>query len=152
MTRPCAQIASVLDEVDTLAFYPACSSFLDGSNPDVRVIVEGDFASQNPLELGAALAIPFGAAGWLSLLLHTIAIETYVSIHNCMNALVMRQQADYPTVQLRLTPIESDRLRQVSYERQLERGSTRPGYAGLTVERFGDARPYVPLRANEEKE
>ena len=45
----------------------------------MRVIVKGDFASDNSIELGASLAIPFGAAGWLALLLHTIAIETYVS-------------------------------------------------------------------------
>lgn len=31
------------------------------------------------MELSAALAIPFGTAGWLALLLHTIAIEVYVS-------------------------------------------------------------------------
>lgn len=46
--------------------------------------------------------------------------------------------------QLRLTPKESNRLRQVSYERQLERGMSRPGYAGLTAERFGDAEPFHP--------
>jgi hypothetical protein len=46
--------------------------------------------------------------------------------------------------QLRLTPKESDRLRQVSYERQLARGFKRPGYAGLVAERFGDAEPFVP--------
>jgi hypothetical protein len=46
--------------------------------------------------------------------------------------------------QLRLTPKESNRLRHVSYERQLERGMSRPGYAGLTVERFGDAEPFQP--------
>jgi hypothetical protein len=43
-----------------------------------------------------------------------------------------------------MTPAESTRLRQVSYERQLARGSTRPGYAGLVAERFGDAAPYEP--------
>jgi hypothetical protein len=43
-----------------------------------------------------------------------------------------------------MTPAESNRLRQVSYERQLARGSTRPGYAGLVAERFGDAAPYEP--------
>lgn len=45
-------------------------------------------------------------------------------------------------LQLRLTPKESDRLRQVSYERQLEKGMSRPGYAGLVPERFGDAEPF----------
>lgn len=45
-----------------------------------------------------------------------------------------------------MTPAESTRLRQVSYERQLARGSTRPGYAGLVAEHFGDADPFEPRR------
>lgn len=52
--------------------------------------------------------------------------------------------------QLRLTPKESNRLRQVSYERQLERGMSRPGYAGLVPERFGDAEPFQPASRKEE--
>lgn len=56
-------------------------------------------------------------------------------------------------LQLRLTPKESNRLRQVSYERQLERGMSRPGYAGLTVERFGDTEPFQPaVKIAEEQE
>ncbi|KAK3070196.1 hypothetical protein LTR53_010891 [Teratosphaeriaceae sp. CCFEE 6253] len=121
-TRPCAQINSALGRSGTLAFYPACGSYFDGTSPDKRVIVSPDFESDNPIELSAALAVPFGTAGLTALVLHTIAVELY----------------------LRLTPAESDRLRQVSYERQLERGFKRPGYAALTVERFGDAAPFQP--------
>lgn len=40
------------------------------------------------------------------------------------------------TIKLQLTPGESRRLRQVSYQRQLEAGM--PGKAGLTAERLGD--------------
>ena len=55
--------------------------------------------------------------------------------------------------QLRLTPKESNRLRQVSYERQLERGMSRPGCAGLVAERFGDAEPFRPVtNITEERE
>ncbi|TKA48917.1 hypothetical protein B0A54_00993 [Friedmanniomyces endolithicus] len=43
-----------------------------------------------------------------------------------------------------MTPIESERLRQVSYERQLARRSKRPGYAGLVAEHYGDSKPFVP--------
>ena len=50
-----------------------------------------------------------------------------------------------------MTPAESDRLRQVSYERQLERGFKNPGAAGLTAERFGDANPYQPLQQSEHR-
>jgi hypothetical protein len=45
--------------------------------------------------------------------------------------------------QLRLTPRETQRLRQVSYEKQLEAGMKNPGSAGLTAERFGDADPWI---------
>jgi hypothetical protein len=45
--------------------------------------------------------------------------------------------------QLKLTPRETQRLRQVSYEKQLEAGMKNPGSAGLTVERFGDADPWI---------
>ncbi|THY71254.1 hypothetical protein D6C94_07795 [Aureobasidium pullulans] len=121
-TRPCAQIEFALGRNDTLAAYPGCADYFNGKSPDLPVVVTVDFSSDNAMELSAALAIPFGTAGWLALLLHTIAIEVY----------------------LRLTPKESNRLRQVSYERQLERGSSRPGYAGLVPERFGDAAPFQP--------
>ncbi|THV89994.1 hypothetical protein D6D26_09574 [Aureobasidium pullulans] len=121
-TRPCAQIEFALGRNDTLAAYPGCANYFNGKSPDLPVVVTVDFSSDNAMELSAALAVPFGTAGWLALLLHTIAIEVY----------------------LRLTPKESNRLRQVSYERQLERGFSRPGYAGLVPERFGDAAPFQP--------
>lgn len=79
-TRPCAQIASVLGHEDTLAAYPGCINYLNGTEPDLHVVVTADFASSNSVELSAALAISFGTAGWLTLLLHTIAIELYVSL------------------------------------------------------------------------
>jgi hypothetical protein len=78
-TRPCSQIAFVLGQDGTVADYPQCSQYFDESDPTERVIVTADFASNNPVELAASLAVPFGTAGWLALLLHTIAIELYVS-------------------------------------------------------------------------
>jgi hypothetical protein len=32
------------------------------------------------MQISTALAIPFGTAGWIAIVLHTIAIELYVSI------------------------------------------------------------------------
>ncbi|KAG9605835.1 hypothetical protein KCU77_g583, partial [Aureobasidium melanogenum] len=78
--RPCAQIAFALGQSKTLVAYPQCAEYFNGNAPNLPVIVTADFASDNSMELSAALGIPFGAAGWLSLLLHTIAIETYVSM------------------------------------------------------------------------
>jgi len=45
---------------------------------------------------------------------------------------------------LHLTPREAERLRNVSYQRQVEAGMRNPGNAGLTAERLGDAMPFVP--------
>ena len=72
-------------------------------------------------EIGASLEISFGAAGWLALVLHAVGVEIY----------------------LRLTPRENERLRKVSYQRQLEAGFRSPGSAGLVKERLGDAEPWV---------
>lgn len=58
---------------------------------------------------------------WLALMLHAIGIEIY----------------------LRLTPRETERLREVSYQRQLEAGMRRPGSAGLTADRLGDAEKWT---------
>lgn len=89
-------------------------------------VVRADFApvsgTGSGVTVGAALETNFGAAGLLALVLHAIGVEIY----------------------LRLTPREGERLRQVSYERQLERGFANPGSAGLVVEKLGDADPWVP--------
>jgi len=77
-TRPCAQIASVLGPGGTLKYYPSCNAFFDGSSPNKRVMVFADFGSENPIELVTAMSIPFGAAGWMALVLHTVAMEIYV--------------------------------------------------------------------------
>lgn len=68
-------------------------------------------------EIGAALRIGFGMAMWISIFLHGFGAEVYLA----------------------LTPRESQRLRVVSYEKQLEAGMKNPGSAGLVVEKFGDA-------------
>jgi hypothetical protein len=77
-TYPCIQINSVLGERGTLALYPGCITYYDGSNLDQRVVVSPDFESENPLEIAAALGISFGTAGWLALWIHAIIVEVYV--------------------------------------------------------------------------
>ena len=103
--------------------YPECI----GADARHHVVVHADFAGGNTEEIGASLRVSFGMALWMALLLHAVGVEIY----------------------LRLTPRESERLRQVSYERQLEAGSTAPGSAGLVVERFGDADAWRPASAGE---
>lgn len=46
--------------------------------------------------------------------------------------------------QLHLTPAEAERLRNVSYQRQLEAGMKHPGRAGLTADSIGDSPLWVP--------
>ena len=59
---------------------------------------------------------------WMCLFIHVVGVELY----------------------LRLTPRESERLRRVSYEKQLEAGYLNPGSSGLVVERWGDADAWTP--------
>lgn len=47
-------------------------------------------------------------------------------------------------LQLHLTPVEAERLRNISYQRQLEAGMKRPGRAGLTADSIGDSPLWVP--------
>ena len=79
--RPCDQINFAIGEKQTLKAYPECSKFFDGSNPEQQAIVTADFDGSNSMEISTALAVPFGTAGWLALVLHTIAIELYVGLH-----------------------------------------------------------------------
>ena len=101
--------------------YPACDPANAQFATDGHVAVKGDI-NGNVASIMAALAQNFGMAGYLALILHAAGVEIY----------------------LKLTPREGERLRQVSYERQLERGFANPGSAGLVIEKFGDAEPWVP--------
>ncbi|KAF7192133.1 hypothetical protein HII31_06519 [Pseudocercospora fuligena] len=121
-TRRCAQIASVVRPNGAVALDPICEAWRNGSASEQGAIVEANYPGGHTLEISAALGITFGAAGWLAFWLHANAVEVY----------------------LRLTPAESDRLRQISYERQLKRGWKTAGYSGLVAERFGDANPFRP--------
>ena len=107
---------------DLYQFYPQCTGFTVPTN-DPEVIVQATFANGQAEQIGASLHLSFGAALWLALFLHAVGVEIYLS----------------------LTPRESNRLRQASYERQMERGFANPGSAGLTVDRWGDAEPWKPM-------
>lgn len=117
--RPCAQINFLFGRDYTLQLYPGCLPYYQGKNPDQEVVVTANFDSTtNPMEIGAALGVSFGAAGWLAFWIHAIAIEVYVSCSGSTFDVIIAHDC----LQLRLTPAEAERLRQVSYERQLARG------------------------------
>ncbi|TDZ62089.1 hypothetical protein CTRI78_v003845 [Colletotrichum trifolii] len=122
--RPCDQIDFMIEDVNrTLELYPACAAFFSGENPAQQALVHADFANPTSVaEVSVAIGMPFGMAFWLALAIHAIGVETY----------------------LRLTPAEAERLRNVSYKRQLEAGLNPAGRAGITVDRIGDSCKWQP--------
>ena len=126
-TMLCGEISSLYDDDarqnNVTARYPQCGG-LPGSTNATRVIVQSRFANGQPEQIGASLRVSFGMALWMALVLHLVGVEIY----------------------LNLTPREGTRLRQVSYERQMEKGLKPFGSAGLTVDRWGDAEAWKPVR------
>ncbi|ROT42962.1 hypothetical protein SODALDRAFT_288677 [Sodiomyces alkalinus F11] len=102
--------------------YPDC--FLPDGSLDrwKRVAVSAQENPERLEQLGAGVVITFGTMLWICLFLHVIGVEVY----------------------LRMTPRESERLRRVSYEKQLEAGYRNPGSAGLVLDRWADADPWTP--------
>ncbi|KAJ6437283.1 microtubule associated protein [Purpureocillium lavendulum] len=115
--KPCDLLATFYNSTSALeAKYPMCAS------PGAWAAVKADAASDAKEARSASLNMTFGMGLWLALALHAIGIEFY----------------------LQLTPAESERLRNVSYQRQLEAGHKNPGRSGLTADRIGDAALWVP--------
>lgn len=103
--------------------YPGCAPGNLQFTTDGYVAVKANLGSDKGQSM-AAFGVSFSAAGMLAIVFHAVGVEIY----------------------LKLTPREAERLRQVSYERQMERGFRNPGNAGLVIEKFGDADPWVPQR------
>ncbi|GAP90552.1 hypothetical protein SAMD00023353_5000400 [Rosellinia necatrix] len=123
LAQPCDKINfAVGGQNATMELYPECAPFFSGANPDQQAVVDANYYGNNAMEVGAAFNVVFGPAAWIALALHVIGAELY----------------------LRLTPAEHDRLRNVSYQRQLEAGMKNPGRAGLTADRLGDASKWTP--------
>ncbi|KAJ6783308.1 hypothetical protein PWT90_02543 [Aphanocladium album] len=112
----CGKLATFYDNATALvASHPVCS------DPTAWSMAEANF-SGDVENIAASLSLTFGTAVWLALALHAIGVEVY----------------------LNLTPAESERLRKISYQRQLEAGFSKPGRAGLTADRLGDAVQWAP--------
>ncbi|KAH6721658.1 hypothetical protein BKA61DRAFT_538299 [Leptodontidium sp. MPI-SDFR-AT-0119] len=133
-TRPCGELAYIQTGNSDLenqppSFaqrYPQCIN----ASENTPVPINASMTDGDAENVGVALGMSFGMAIWLALFLHAVGVEVY----------------------LNLTPREGERLRMVSYERQLERGFANPGSAGLVVERWGDAREWVPVDRRERVE
>ncbi|KAL2758752.1 hypothetical protein ACRALDRAFT_1080449 [Sodiomyces alcalophilus JCM 7366] len=105
-----------------LSLYPECADYYSGLDPQRHVAVMANIESESISEISAGFNTVASGVSWLALAIHAILAELY----------------------LHLTPKESERLRCVSYQRQLEAGFKNPGNAGLTVQRLGDAEPWLP--------
>ena len=111
--------ATAIDPAAELGrIYSTCAG--QATNVSAVALVRANMSGGAP-GAGAALNAVFGMAAWLALALHAIGVEIY----------------------LHLTPREAERLRKVSYQRQLEAGFKHPGSAGLVVQRLGDADEWV---------
>jgi hypothetical protein len=104
-----------------VSLYPQCAN----SGPNTNTIVNAYFNAGTE-RIGAALDLSFGMAIWLSLLMHLVGVEIY----------------------LNLTGAEGERLRNVSFERQLEAGMENPGSAGLTSDRWDGMAVWQPARSS----
>jgi hypothetical protein len=126
----CAKIESALPVKAMLVpKYPACAAYAKGTDPSGHAMVLAKLGGATGVNAGAALNMTFGMALWLSTCIHAIGVEIY----------------------LHLTPKEAQRLRNVSYQRQLEAGMRNPGSAGLTTDRLGDADQWVPEQAAKDR-
>ncbi|KAI4222211.1 MAG: hypothetical protein L6R36_006311 [Xanthoria steineri] len=124
---PCEKISFIFedDQAGFQEFFPAC--FAPNGTNNGWVAVEASFDGSGAT-VAASLGLCFGTAGWLALAMHAIGVEIY----------------------LRLTPREGNRLRNVSYQRQMEAGFRHPGSAGLTSDRWGDADVWQPANPTTE--
>ena len=131
------ELSSNVNQSALWSVFPACNPSTPGFNNFTMVKgVYGSYAAAVNIANGGAVAVGaaaetavamgqlFGPAGWIAFFMHLVGVEIY----------------------LKLTPKENERLKQVSYERQLERGYKNPGMAGLTAERFGDSEPFMPKK------
>ncbi len=125
-TRPCYVVDYMYSHNQTAVElrYPACAAYYSGNNTEQYVPTHANMLI-GPEGAAASFNVSFGAAGWLALFLHIVGAEIY----------------------LHLTPREAERLRRVSYQRQLEAGYKNPGNAGLTVQVVGDAEAWTPPQA-----
>jgi hypothetical protein len=122
----CGELGSIHGFGYLAETYPGCVVNSTIQQSDLR-IVHADMSSDLDEETGASLRVSFAMAIWLAFFLHAVGVEVYLA----------------------LTPREAQRLRMVSYERQLEAGMSNPGSAGMVVERFGDADLWKPLKGDE---
>jgi len=120
-----------LPEEYLAALYPSCLPEANG--PGFVAVQAALGGTSGPEMIGSAHRWSFSGTLFWGMWIHAIAVEIYI----------------------RLTPGEDNRLREYSYQRQLEAGNTKnPGNAGTTRDRLGDAGnyPFEPKSQNSRPE
>jgi len=80
----CAKIESTLGNKSMLVSkYPACAAYANGTNPNELAIVQANLNGGTGANAGVALNMSFGMALWLSVAIHAIGVEIYVSCRHC---------------------------------------------------------------------
>ncbi|KAL2021729.1 hypothetical protein VTK56DRAFT_6672 [Thermocarpiscus australiensis] len=119
---PCAKVEYFMGSANrTLRLYPDCEAYFAQQDLNRVVLVPASMQGDRSNAM-AVLSMSFGVSFWLAFFLHAVGVEIY----------------------LHLTPAEAERLRNVSYQRQMEAGVKNPGRAGLTADRIGDAALWMP--------
>ena len=62
----------------TELFYPECAAWYSGANPNQYAVIQADMRG-NPAQIAVALGLSFSMAMWVSLAIHAIGVEVYVS-------------------------------------------------------------------------
>ncbi|KAK3177402.1 hypothetical protein K4F52_009811 [Lecanicillium sp. MT-2017a] len=127
-TRSCIEMADVAG-VDLLyKLHPECGPGYPNSTTPGYFTARADWYSSDPYEKTAAGGAAFGMSAWLALAIHAVGVEIYLAA----------------------TTREAQRLRQVSYEKQLARGFKNPGSSGFFMGKFGDSEPFIPKAVDEQ--
>jgi hypothetical protein len=82
VARSCEMVAFMVNnDKRTLKLYPDCATYFNGENQNQMTVVAAkwDHGVTSGAEVHAALGLPFGMAAWLSLALHALGVEIYVS-------------------------------------------------------------------------
>ncbi|KAK4187517.1 hypothetical protein QBC35DRAFT_231590 [Podospora australis] len=64
----------------TLEQYPGCADFFSGTTPGATVAVRATDLGGTVANIAAAYSVSFGPSIWVSLVLHAVAVEVYLSL------------------------------------------------------------------------
>ncbi|KAI0809971.1 hypothetical protein GGR55DRAFT_147154 [Xylaria sp. FL0064] len=80
LAQPCDKIDSVLKDYDNMVtLYPACSTSDTGRTTGQSAIVDANINSDDIMQLVTAFNLTYGMSSWMTLTIHAICAELYLS-------------------------------------------------------------------------